>query len=234
MRCWSGVVDVCNEMDNSFGAPMGVLKLASPFQALRPGYNQGGHWRCDFVTLVFQEKSHETNFHLFSACAAVVWRSVNKNNCSQESIFLSERRSFMVILIPSFIVMSFHLNFTHCSTSCHMKGCVFFIEWFHWQCQESWSKRLATWFVQIRNELTKSYVSLKKSQLVTNKREKMDLSVGRNQYFFYFLVNVHLLCLYNELISLNKSRRSVIYGVQLMKIKNLGVKHWLHCVGKIR
>ena len=52
------------------------------------GHNQGGHWRCDCVTdLVFQEKSYKTNLHLFSAYAGVVWRSVNKNNRSRESIF---------------------------------------------------------------------------------------------------------------------------------------------------
>ena len=55
------------------------------------GHNQGGHWRCDCVTdLVFQEKSYKTNLHLFSAYAGVVWRSVNKNNRSRESIFLRE------------------------------------------------------------------------------------------------------------------------------------------------
>ena len=68
----------------------------------------------------------------------------------------SERRSYMVIFIPFFIVTAFHLKFTHCSTTCHMKDCVFIIEWFQWQRQWSWSQRLAIWFVQILKELTKS------------------------------------------------------------------------------
>ena len=79
--------------------------------------NQGGHWRCDYVTdPVFQEKSYKTNLHLFSACAGVVWRSVNINDCSQESIFL--RECHMVIFIPFFIVTEFHFKFTHYSTPC--------------------------------------------------------------------------------------------------------------------
>ena len=132
-----------------------------PYHVLRPGYTQGGHWRCDYVTdLVFQEKSYKTNLHLFSAYTWVVWRSVKTNNCSRESIF-SERRSYRekVIFIPFFIATAFNFEFTHCSTSCHIKDCVLIIEWFQWQCQGSLSQRLAMWFVHILilKELTKSF-----------------------------------------------------------------------------
>ena len=57
-----------------------------------PGHNQGGHSRCDYVTdQVFQDKSYKTNLHLFSAYAGLVWRSVNQNSCSRESIFFWEK-----------------------------------------------------------------------------------------------------------------------------------------------
>ena len=99
-----------------------------PYFTTRPGHNQGSHWRCDYVTdLVFQEKSYKTNLHLFSAHAGVVWRSVNKNNCSREVNF-SERWSYMVICIPFFMVTAFHFEFTHCSTSCHLNDRVLIIE----------------------------------------------------------------------------------------------------------
>ena len=41
----------------------------------------------------------KTDLNLFSAYAGVVWRSLDKNNCSWESI-CSEGRSYMVILYP--------------------------------------------------------------------------------------------------------------------------------------
>ena len=63
-----------------------------------PGHNQGGHSRCDYVShQVFQEKSYKTNLHLFSAYAGLVWRSVNQNNCSRESIFLREGHNWLFL-----------------------------------------------------------------------------------------------------------------------------------------
>ena len=59
--------------------------------ALCPGYNQGGHWRCDYVTdQVFQEKSYKTNHHLFSVYAGVLWRSVKSIIALEKAFFLRE------------------------------------------------------------------------------------------------------------------------------------------------
>ena len=178
------------------------------------------------------KKSHiKLIFTCFFAYAGVVWRSVNKNYCSRESIF-SERRSYMVIFIPFFIITAFHLKFTHCSTSCHMKDCVFIIEWFQWQRQWSWSQRLAIWFVQILKELTKSCV-FKKNGHSLWKTRNMDFSLDRSQYFLYFLIHVHLLCFYNEFKTENPEKVPfMLYNY--LKLKILAVKRWLHCVRKIR
>ena len=156
--------------------------------------NQGAHWRYDYVTdLVFQEKSYKTNLHLFSAYAEVVWRSVNKNDCSQESI-LSERSSYMymVIVIPFFIVTAFHFKFTHCSTSYHIKECVLSI----WMIPMTASRKLISTF---SNLICSDINRIDKIMCFPlRKTRKMDLSLVRSQKFLYFLINIHLLCLYNE------------------------------------
>ena len=142
----------------------------------RPGHNHGGHSRCDYVRLlVFQEKPYKTNLHLFYAYAGVVWRSVNKNSCSRDSILLREGHIWWFLhtfsSIQSFISNS-PIVLHH---AIWRTVCLIITEWLQWR--ESWSQRLAFWVVQLLTELTNRCVF--KCQLVTENK-KMYLSLDRN------------------------------------------------------
>ena len=76
-------------------------------------------------------------------------------------------------------------------------------------------------------------MSFKKNGDSLRKQEKWICHwIEVNNFFIFW--SIYIFCAFIMNSYHRKSRQSVIYGVQLMKIKNIGVKHWLHCVRKVR
>ena len=145
-------------------------------------------------------KSYKTNRHLFSANAGVVWRMWIRIIALEKTFFWvfwgkSIHGEFYTLFHPYGVPYQMCLLFCIMSYKGH---CVY-----HWMIPMTVTRKLTSMFSNLTRSGTKRIDKIIFFLNVDSSRKtrKMNLSLDRNQQFLYFLVNVHLLCHYNEFIS---------------------------------